>query len=38
METKDYEQGRQYKIYTSEALSSKVEKNAQILGGEAWYN
>lgn len=38
MEAKDFEQGRQYKIYTSEASGSKVEKTAQILGGEVWYN
>lgn len=38
METKDFEQSRQYKIYTSEASDCKVEKSAQILGGEIWYN
>ena len=37
METKETEQGRQYKEYTREATSNKAERSAQLLGGEFWY-
>lgn len=34
METKETEQGRQYKEYTREATGNKAERSAQLLGGE----
>ena len=37
METKETEQGRQYKEYTREATGNKAERSAQLLGGEFWY-
>ena len=37
METKETEQGRQYKEYTHEATGNKAERSAQLLGGEFWY-
>ena len=36
METKETEQGRQYKEY-GEATGNKAERSAQLLGGEFWY-
>ena len=32
METKETEQGRQYKEYTREATGNKAERSAQLLG------
>ena len=37
METKETEQGRQYKEYTHEATGNIAERSAQLLGGEFWY-
>ena len=34
METKETEQGRQYKEYTREATGNIAERSAQLLGGE----
>ena len=37
MVNKESEQGLQYKVYTREATDKNVEKSAQVLGGEFWY-
>ena len=37
MVKKKSEQGLQYKVYTREATAKNVEKSAQVLGGEFWY-
>ena len=36
METKETEQGRQYKEYAREATGDKAERSAQLRGGECW--